>query len=66
MPWLGRMRIVSISDHIFDLDEVVAFESGDATVTFEFKNGDKIDLVWRDDIEKREITRLIRECSRDH
>ena len=49
------MNIISLNGHIFDLDELASTEQRTASVLLTFKNGDCIDLLWRDNSEKSTI-----------
>jgi hypothetical protein len=46
------MRVVSMNGHIFDLDEVTSIDQRASSVYLTFKNGDNVDLAWRDASER--------------
>ena len=53
------MNVISINGHVFDSDEVLTKERRAASVLVRFRNGDTIDLRWRDEDERAEICRAL-------
>jgi hypothetical protein len=53
------MNIVSLNGHTIDLDEVVTRQFEATSVSLTFRNGDKILLPWRDEVEKRFILQMV-------
>ena len=53
------MNVVSLNGHVFDVDEVISKERLTAGIAVTFRNGDKINLAWRDYYEKAEICRVL-------
>lgn len=53
------MNIVSLNGHTIDLDEVVTRHFETTSVNLTFRNGDKILLPWRDEVEKRYILQIV-------
>ena len=49
------MNIISLNGHVFDLDDLASAELRPASVFLTFKNGDRIDLAWRDPAEQSAI-----------
>ncbi|HTG43332.1 MAG TPA: hypothetical protein VK633_02250 [Verrucomicrobiae bacterium] len=55
------MNIFCMNGQIFDLDEVHSTSLETSCVQLTFRNGDKIDLSWRDETERRDILRTVQE-----
>ena len=53
------MNIISLNGHVFDLDELASTELRPGSVFLSFKNGDSIDLAWRDESERKTICRSL-------
>jgi hypothetical protein len=53
------MNIISLNGHVFDLDELASTELRATSVFLTFKNGDSIDLAWRDNSERNTIFRSL-------
>jgi hypothetical protein len=53
------MNIVSLNGHTFDLDEVVVTHLEPNSVHLTFRNGDRILLAWRDEIERKYILAIV-------
>ena len=49
------MRVVALSGHTFDLDQISSTRLEAAEVVITFRNADQIHLRWRDTSERRQI-----------
>lgn len=49
------MNIMCIGSNIFDVDEVISSAEYPGFLQLVFKNGDQMDLPWRDEFERKNI-----------
>ncbi|HEX7862201.1 MAG TPA: hypothetical protein VF773_17835 [Verrucomicrobiae bacterium] len=55
------MNVVSFNGHVIDLSEVVGADCRTDSIVLTFKNGDSIDLRWRDGDERASICKILNE-----
>ena len=53
------MRVVTLSWHTFDLDQISSTQLESAGVVITFRNADQIQLKWRDNSERRDILKAL-------
>jgi hypothetical protein len=53
------MRIVSLSGHTFDLDQIASSRLETAAVVLTFRNADRIHLSWRDPSERAAVLKAL-------
>ena len=53
------MRVVTLSGHTFDLDQISSTRLENLAVVLTFRNTDQIQLRWRDRSERRDILKTL-------
>jgi hypothetical protein len=49
------MTLIRLANHIFDLDQLQSKESQPEKVVLYFRNGERLELPFRDALEKKQI-----------
>jgi hypothetical protein len=53
------MKVVTLNGHVFDLEELTLIAPERTSLLLTFKNGDRIELTWRDSTEQAEICHVL-------